>query len=348
MSDFIIKRLVGYILTVFVFSSVFFYLLVIYWPQPEQNEPVKVVIEKGSTLNDIASTLYASGIIRGSKPFVLATRMMGYETDIKAGTFHLRNAASNHSIIRQLVEGTPVYHKVTIPEGSRLEEIAAVLKSELDIDVAEFLKMCRSSEIAKNLDLPGPTLEGYLFPETYFFTEEITAEEIIGKMTKQYREIMNNETLDLAKERGFSELELVTLASIIEGEAVLDDERKTISAVYHNRLNREMKLQADPTLQFIHGDGPKRLSNKDKKIDSPYNTYLYEGLPPGPINSPGEASVWAALNPADVDYLFFVAKGDDSHVFSRTAKEHLNAKREFDKIRRQVSRERQKRGKGIN
>jgi len=346
MSDFIIRRVVGYILTVFLFSSVFFYLLVIYWPQPEQNEPVKVVIEKGETLNDIASTLYDSGIIKGSEPFVLATRMMGYETDIKAGTFYLRNASSNRTIIRQLVEGTPAYHKVTIPEGSRLEEIAAVLKSELDIDVEEFLEMCRSDEVAENFDLPGPTLEGYLFPETYFFTEEMTAKEIIEQMTKQYRAIMTRETLDLAKEKGLSELELVTLASIIEGEAILDDERTTISAVYHNRLNIGMKLQADPTLQFIHGDSPKRLSNKDKKIDSPYNTYLYKGLPPGPINSPGEASIQAAVNPADVEYLFFVAKGDGSHVFSRTEKEHLKAKREFDKIRRRVSRERQKRGEG--
>jgi UPF0755 protein len=346
MSDFNIRRVVGYILTVFLFLSVFFYLFVLYWPQPEQNEPVKVIIEKGSTLNDIASTLYAGEIIRGSKPFVLATRMMGFETDIKAGTFYLRNTSSNHTIIRQLVEGTPVYHKVTIPEGSRLEEIADILNSELDIDEEEFLEMCRSDKVVKNLDLPGPTLEGYLFPETYFFTEETTAKEIIEQMTKQYREIMNRETLDLAKERDLSELELVTLASIIEGEAVLDDERKIISAVYHNRLNKGMKLQADPTLQFIHGDSPKRLSNKDKNIDSPYNTYMYEGLPPGPINSPGEASIQAAVNPADVNYIFFVAKGDGSHVFSRTGKEHLKAKREFDKIRRQVSRERKKRGEG--
>ncbi len=346
MSDFSIKRVVGYILTVFVFSSVFFYLLVIYWPQPKQNVPMKVVIEKGTTLNDIASSLFDEGIIRGSEPFILATRMMGYEKDIKAGTFYLRDATSNHTIIRQLVEGTPVYHKVTIPEGSRLEEIAATLETELGLSVEEFLDMCRSREMVGKLELPGPTLEGYLFPETYFFTEDMSSAEIIVQMINQYREIISREFLSRANDRGLSEREVVTLASIIEGEAVLDNERMIISAVYHNRLKKGMKLQADPTLQYIHGDDPKRLSNYDKKIDSPYNTYLYEGLPPGPINCPGEASLQAALNPADVDYLFFVAKGDDSHVFSRTKLEHAKAKREFDKIRRQLSREQQKREKG--
>lgn len=346
MSDFDIKRVVGYILTVFVFSSVFFYLLVIFWPQPKHIDPVKVVIEKGASLNDIASLLSLDGIIGGPEPFVLATRMMGYEKAIKAGTFYLHDAASNHRIIRQLVEGTPIYHRVTIPEGSNLVEIAAIFESKLGLNKESFLEICRTPELVKQLKVPGPTLEGYLFPETYFFTEDLSPEQIIELMVDQYREIVTEELLMRADKLNLSEKEVVTLASIIEGEAKLDDERLLISAVYHNRLKKGMKLQADPTLQYIHSDGPKRLSNEDKKIDSPYNTYLYAGLPPGPINCPGEASLRAAVNPATVDYLFFVAKGDDSHVFSRTEKEHLKAKREFDKIRRQVRQNQLKRDAG--
>ena len=145
-------------------------------------------------------------------------------------------------------------------------------------------------------------------------------------------------------EMSFTPHQVLTLASIIEGEALLDEERPVIASLYHNRLKRGMKLQADPTIQYIIKGPPRRLLIKDLKIDSPYNTYIYKGLPPGPINNPGEASIRATIFPADTNYLYMVAVGDGSHTFSRTLSEHNKAKEAFDKVRREVARERKNKG----
>jgi UPF0755 protein len=180
------------------------------------------------------------------------------------------------------------------------------------------------------------TLEGYLFPETYKFSLAMAERQVVRLMVDHFFGILDSRMRRRARDMGMSVHEVVTMASIIEGEAVLDHERPLISAVYHNRLQKRMRLQADPTVQYAIPDGPRRLFNRDYRIDSPYNTYRHYGLPPGPIMSPGEASIRAAVDPAEVGYLYFVAQGDGSHIFSRTMQEHEAAKRKTRRARRNM------------
>ena len=189
-------------------------------------------------------------------------------------------------------------------------------------------------EFCKTLGVDAESLEGYLFPETYKFSLMMAEEQVIRRLVKQFQRVFDSQMRAQASRMGMTVHETVSMASIIEGEAQVGDERPIISAVYHNRLKKRMRLQADPTVQYAIVDGPRRLFYKDYRIDSPYNTYRHRGLPPGPIMSPGEASLRAALYPAEVNYLYFVARGDGSHIFSRTTREHEKAKRETRWARR--------------
>ena len=202
-------------------------------------------------------------------------------------------------------------------------------EASVDRDVAVIVAGCLAIEVAL-------FLEGFLFPDTYHFYKGETPERIIQTMVTEYQKLLDGMLKSRLQIRGLTELGMVTLASIIEGEAIYDSERSLISSVYHNRLAKEMRLQADPTIQYIIEDGPRRLLKNDLKIKSPYNTYLHYGLPPGPINSPGRESLISALSPADADYLFFVANGEGYHTFSRTETEHNVAKKKFQRLRRQM------------
>jgi UPF0755 protein len=188
----------------------------------------------------------------------------------------------------------------------------------------------------------GSSAEGYLFPDTYLLSEHTDPESVLNILVNESRKFWTKAREYRATALGLTKHEIVTLASIIEGEAIYDDERPVISAVYHNRLESGMKLQADPTIQYIIDDGPRRLLTRDLQIRSPYNTYLHEGLPPGPINSPGKKSLLAALYPEENEYLFFVAKGDGYHTFSKTEKEHNRAKKKLQKLRKALKRNRSK------
>lgn len=338
-----LDRAAGFVLTIAIFTGLAFYWLVVFWPQKEQPFPVKIEVPKGASLVNVAKTLASEEVINNPGSFILATRLMGYEKSIQAGVFSLTDTRSNYYIIHQLVNGSPVLGRVMIPEGLRIEEIAELFHKQLGIDKGKFVLLCHNkrfvrSQLGKDLE----SLEGFLFPETYYFNEGESEENIITTMIKQYRNLFTNSLKSQAADFGFTELEILTLASIIEGEAIYNSERPEISAVYHNRLQLGMKLQADPTIQYIIEDGPRRLLRKDLKIDSPYNTYLYPGLPPSPINNPGKESILAALNPVESDFLFFVAKGDGYHTFTRTEKDHSKAKRDFQKIRQKYKRERGK------
>jgi UPF0755 protein len=222
--------------------------------------------------------------------------------------------------------------------------IARALEEKLGMDPEEFENACNNSLLLWKWGIAAESFEGYLFPETYRFSEDESPQEIVGRMVQEYKKNFNDDLRIRMKDIGMTEGEVITLASIIEGEAIYNRERSVIAGVYHNRLKKGMRLQADPTIQYIVEDGPRRLLKKDLKIDSPYNTYLHYGLPPGPINNPGLESIKAALYPADTEYLFFVARGDGYHNFSRTEEEHNKAKREFQKLRRKVNRQRIKKG----
>ncbi|RKY89252.1 endolytic transglycosylase MltG, partial [candidate division KSB1 bacterium] len=261
---------------------------------------------------------------------------------IRAGKFRLSKNLSNYSILLILCKGKPIDEKITIQEGLTSQKICSILKDTLEIDSTKFISLLTDKEFINELGIDADNLEGYLFPETYYFPCGISEKEIIKKMVGEFHKVFNDSLKKRARELNFSVHEIVTLASIIEGEAKIDDERNKISAVFHNRLKRRMRLQADPTIQYIIKDGPRRLLLKDLKIESPYNTYLHRGLPPGPICNPGKKSIIAALYPSCENYLYFVAKGDGSHIFSRTKKEHLKAKRNLDLLRRQLKFKRKK------
>ncbi|MEE9170272.1 MAG: endolytic transglycosylase MltG, partial [bacterium] len=223
---------------------------------------------------------------------------------------------------------------VMIPEGLDSGRIASIYSEKLNIDTQKFIGLVHDSSFAASIgDLTG-SLEGFLFPDTYDFFWQQDESGLARRMVEHFLEVMPDSILKIHNNDPAGFRNAVTLASIIQGEAMIEEEMPTISAVYHNRLRRNMLLQADPTLQYMIADGPRRLTNEDKKIDSPYNTYLYPGLPPGPINNPGLSAILAAIHPADAPYLYFVANGDGTHTFTRSLSDHLRAKENLDRIRR--------------
>ena len=313
-----------------------YYAIVLLWPQGNIDELAEIHISKGSTLIDVSVELYDKKVINNKSSFILAVKMLGYEKDIPAGKFNIVNASTNYSLINNLINSVNVSKKVTILEGWSINEIAEKLHTSIKIDKKSFIKASQNENLLQKWVINSNSFEGYLFPNTYQFTEDETAIEIINKMVSEYKKNITKKMRDRMSKMDLTENEVLTLASIIEGEAIYDSERPRISGVYHNRLNKGMRLQADPTIQYIINDSPRRLLNKDLKIKSPYNTYLNHGLPPGPINNPGIESIKAALYPEEIDFLYFVAKGDGYHTFSKTEKEHNRAKRAFQKVRRKI------------
>ena len=336
------QTFVGIVAAVVLGILLAFYSLILLWPQGNPYDSVKVTIPKGASLKEVSTTLLNYNIIRNERSFLLAVKTLGYEKDMPAGRFKLLEASTNFEIIDQLVNGIQVNKRVTILEGWTIDVIAEELHEKIGIDQDEFKTASSNELLLWKWGISEKTVEGYLFPNTYLFSEEEDIQDIIGRMINEYKQRITIEFRSRMKELGMEENEIITLASIIEGEAIYDSERSVISGVYHNRLNIGMRLQADPTIQYIIKDSPRRLLNKDLKIKSPYNTYLNNGLPPGPINNPGIESIKAALYPADIDYIYFVARGDGYHTFSRTKDEHNKAKRKFQKIRRELKKQQAK------
>ena len=317
-----------------------FYLTINYWPQTNIGSMKKVRIDHGTTLSNISDKLSKKGLVTNKWVFELLTKIKGLEKSMQAGTFRVSNVRTNNEVINNIVFGSPDRKKITFLEGWNMNQVARHLSEELNFNFSKVLELFSDKELIQELQVNSNTLEGYLFPETYYFFEGVDKISIIKRLVKEHKKFWNDANLSKADSLGFTPYEIIILASIIEGEAIYDSERSIISAVYHNRLKIGMKLQADPTVQYIIDDGPRRLLNKDLRIKSPYNTYMYQGLPPGPINSPGKQSLIAALNPQDNNYLYFVAKGDGYHTFSRNEKEHERAKRAFQRVRKKVKRER--------
>ncbi|NQU26837.1 MAG: endolytic transglycosylase MltG [Candidatus Marinimicrobia bacterium] len=323
------------------------YCMIVFWHQENPYNRVRVEVPEGAGLSSISNLLVDQKIIRNQKSFLLAARFLGQERNIPAGIFSLRNAESNYSIIQQLIQGVPNVVSVTIIEGLTIPDIAAEFATTLGLDQDKFIALCHDSAFIKTLNLPVNTnLEGFLYPETYRFFESQNENEVIIRLVDEYKKDFSELMKESQTKIGLSELEVITMASIIEGEVIYDEERLIVSAVYHNRLKKRMRLQADPTIQYIIDGPPRRLLTRDLELKSPYNTYRNYGLPIGPINNPGRQSILAALNPAEVDYLYFVAKGDGFHTFSRTQKEHNRAKRQFQRVRWNVARERRKNNQG--
>ena len=285
-----------------------------------------ITIEKGMSLNSVSSLLLENEIIVNQNIFKLKVITRGLASKIPTGRFLVDGKISDAILIDLIFNKGPIKLKLTIPEGSQSKNLFKDINTLLNTDY-DFNKYFNSTEILEQYKVDASSLEGYLYPDTYYLYHDSSPEEIIDILLSEFWKKFDENLQDRANQLGFSVHEVVTLASIIEGEAMLDSERSTISSVYHNRLKINMKLQADPTIQYIIPGPPKTLSNRDLRIKSDYNTYQNYGLPPGPINNPGIASIKAALYPKDTNFLFFVAQGDGSHAFTTNEKDHEEAKR---------------------
>jgi len=304
---------------------------------PEATAQEAFVVDPGTGAEAIAGRLEERGLIRNALYFRYLARSEGLDARLQAGEFLLSPAMSTAEVIDCLVSGRVVLLRFTVPEGLTVPEVAAALERQEMCTAAEFLEVVERRELAPDcvpeavwadpaVDKP---LQGYLFPETYHVSKDATAEDLARVMLERFEAVFDEGRRARAEELGMSIHEVVTLASIIEREARVAEERPVIGSVFHNRLEIGMKLDSCPTVLYALGDWTHCLTYDDLALEHPYNTYVNPGLPPGPICNPGEASIEAALYPADTDYLYFVAKPDGSHHFSTTYREHVNAKRKY-------------------
>lgn len=280
------------------------------------------IVWKGEPFASIVDSLAAQGIIRDRAWFVFVAKVVGGTQRIQVGKYVFASGISNIELYDLLREGRPPI-SVTIPEGILSRAQTGVLARKIGLDSTRFVNLVNDEQFAHALGIPAPSLEGYLLPETYSLHWQTDEKEVITRMVEHFQQFYTDSLQERAKELGLTTNQVVTLASIVEGEAILDEERATISGVYHNRLRKRMRLEADPTVQYLIEDGPRRILHSDLQVNSPYNTYRYFGLPPGPINNPGKASILAALFPEQNKYLFFVANGSGGHRFATNFNDHL-------------------------
>jgi len=288
--------------------------------------PKTITINKGMSLNTVINLLQENNIIINKNVLKAKIMIQGLSSKVPTGTFLIEGKVSDSKLIDIIFNKGPIKLKLTIPEGTSSKKIFESINLLLNTNY-QFEDLLTEKNILSKYDINGSSFEGYLYPNTYYFYYDTSPEDIIDTLVSQFWKEFDENLISRANELGLSVHEVVTLASIIEGEAMLDNERSTISSVYHNRLKINMKLQADPTIQYIIKGPPKTLSTRDLRIKSPYNTYQNYGLPPGPINNPGIQSIKAALYPLETNYLFFVAQGDGSHAFTTNEKDHEAAKR---------------------
>ena len=314
--------------------SYFFYKTVT-TPYTMQGSRINIEIKKGVSSKDISTLLLQKGLIGDSLAFNLLARIRGVVSGLKAGEYMLSSEMTPNEILNKIAKGQVVQHQITIPEGYNIYEIADVLQKNHFTKKDTFIALAFDPDTVKKLGLNATSLEGYLFPETYSFEKNVSDYEILKKMVDTFKKkIMTHEIKADMEKSKLSFHEMVTLASVIEKETGKEEERPLVSAVFHNRLKKKMRLQSDPTVIYALKDFDGNIRKKDLKVDSPYNTYRYGGLPPGPIANPGLNSIKTALRPANVNYLYFVSKKNGEHKFSSNLKEHNRAVLKYQKRRR--------------
>ncbi len=293
-------------------------------------------IERGDSARSIAYRMKDNGIVSSATLFYAYLRMTGQANAIKAGEYQFTEPMTMAQVAQKLYRGEVFRHKVTIPEGLIFLDIKPIFLREGFGPDDEFDRAFNSVESISDLDPQAQNLEGYLFPETYMLTRRATPQSILLEMVRGFRKRFDAVRMRLPKEMGMTVRRVVTLASLIEKETALDNERYLVSSVYHNRLKQGMLLECDPTVIYavrLVKQWNGVIHQSDLQIDSPYNTYKYSGLPPGPIASPGAKSIDAALHPADTRYLYFVSRNDGSHVFSENLEEHNRAVEQYRRVK---------------
>lgn len=301
-------------------------------PDPDA-APVRVVVPQGASFRAAADSLASAGVIGSGTAFRTYARVRGRDGGLKPGTYAFVPGTSWDELLTALNDGRGLVASVTIPEGWALAQIIPAVAKALELPEDSVIAAVRDTALLRRLEIPIETVEGYLFPATYTFAIGTSARSAVGEMVAEFERRWQPEWGAALEAQSMNRHQGVTLASIVEREARVATERPTIAAVYHNRLRINMPLQADPTVQYARGEHTNRVLYRDLEVDSPYNTYRNPGLPPGPIGSPGSASLAATAAPADVPFLFFVAHPDGHHEFRRTYAEHLAAVREMRRLR---------------
>lgn len=292
--------------------------------------PVQFEIQSGETLTDVINTLYDYEIIPSKRNMRIAAFVYGADRKIKAGRYKIPNGLSYVSLLDLLIKGErEIPALVVLPEGLTINQMAGILSKSLAVDSSSFVKLCNEKKLLDSLGIKANSLEGYLIPDSYYFYYNTPPGEIISKLRREFEQLLVDSVKQKINDLGYSLHEVLTMASIVEGETNKIDEFPLIAGVYYNRLKAGMKLQADPTVQYVLRSRWRRLLNRDLMIDSPYNTYIYYGLPPGPINCPGRDAILAAIYPARHNYLYFVADGNGGHVFSSNYNNHLKAVQKY-------------------
>ncbi|MEW6351142.1 MAG: endolytic transglycosylase MltG [Thermodesulfobacteriota bacterium] len=295
-------------------------------PAPSQvvkGREVVVTIPKGASVSQVGSILQEHGVVSSRLVFKLVAMIRGEQRKIQAGEYLVKTGSDAGDVLDLLISGKTLTITLTIPEGYNLDQVAATMEQRGIMPRSELLKRAKDPRLLKELGIEGDSLEGYLFPDTYFFrlSESKDPELVIRRMCKRFAEVYDKHVKATADKYRWTRHQVVTMASLIEKEAVAEEHR-LVSAVFHNRLRKNMRLESDPTVIYGIKAMGEKITRADLQRKHPYNTYQIHGLPPGPIANPGKASLLAAIDPADVKYLFFVAKNDGTHDFSETLKEH--------------------------
>jgi UPF0755 protein len=286
---------------------------------------VVVTIPKGSSTSQISDSLKARGVIDNTVKFRLLARLLGFDRKLRHGRYTLPTESEELDALRALTDPGRTSAMVTIPEGFRLDQIAGLLEEKEVCPAADFIAACQDRFLLSTLGIRLSSAEGYLFPDTYDLELDSEASEVVRRLVARFHEVYE----ELRQEHipVLDDAQTVILASILEREVALEHEVPVVAGIFLKRLELGIPLQSCATVQYILPVLRECLTIEDTRIESPYNTYLHPGLPPGPISNPGRRALRAAMRPAETEYLYFVAKGDGSHIFSRTLREHENAKR---------------------
>jgi UPF0755 protein len=291
-----------------------------------------VEIPSGATTNEIGHRLVDAGVVRDMLVFRAAMRWAGRSRSLKAGEYRFDAPMNVVQVVDKLGRGDVHARRITFPEGLTIADMSKIYESRGFGPAADFVKAAGDASIIKDLDPRAPDLEGYLYPETYAIPRGTPASKLVGLMVERFREAYPDALQAQARAQGLTTREVVTIASLVEKETAQEEERPLVAAVYRNRMKIGMGMQADPTVIYAlqkAGRYDGNIRRGDLDFDSPYNTYKHAGLPPGPIASPRRASLAAAVNPADVQYIYFVSRNDGSHVFATTLAEHNRNVRQF-------------------
>jgi UPF0755 protein len=317
------------ILILLLITLVYWFMIPVDWNN--ESTTISIFIDEGESFSSIVTKLSDAGLEFNQPLFALISKLFRVDRRLHVGRYDFAKGSTPGAIMRKLARGEVSPFEVTIPEGIGYRQIAGILERKAGVDSLRFAQTAADTSFIKSMNLDLKNLEGYLFPNTYNIYWGMGPQRIVKLMLDEFNRVLVDSLRKRASGIGLTLFEVITLASLVEAEAHIAEERPLVSAVYHNRLKRGMLLQCDPTVIYALGPMNRPLLLKDLEYDSPYNTYIHPGLPPGPINNPGESSILAALYPANVDYLYFVAKGDGSHVFSSTLIKHNEAIREIKK-----------------